>query len=386
MLTTWVRLSPTRAKGIPYRYFLERVDNSGLIRRNQHYVVRPGSLATVHARDYSDDTSGTGLAGWPTNGAASWEGTPSELANRSLSFLVVAFPVGLPGRQTQYLTAGRLPIVWAGYEQSIHSADGQLGPYREFRPGEQVTEDWGAFPLHPAPNVNLVGAIADSGATAPSLVSANRSGDTLRLDIWPFSDNAGNTGTRLTGVNDPGARVTGSYEIDENGKKIASGNPALSVLRFGDFYTTAALSPQPSTIRFTLDASITGARYPLSPASHTVWTWPSSHEASATVPRGWACRWVGAAAPHLRGRDCAAEPMMTLGYRVAGLALDGSAPAGRQAITLTVGHLQLAGGSEDHPGGGAGVLRRREDLARCYRHRLRRHLPHGVHRRRPAVT
>ena len=87
MLTTWVRLSPTRAKGIPYRYFLERVDNSGLIRRNQHYVVRPGSLATVHARDYSDDTSGTGLAGWPTNGAASWEGTPSELANKSLRFL-----------------------------------------------------------------------------------------------------------------------------------------------------------------------------------------------------------------------------------------------------------------------------------------------------------
>ena len=186
--------------------------------------------------------------------------------------------------------------MWAGYEQSIHSADGI---------GERV-------------------------------------GGHARLDIWPFSDNAGNTGTRLTGVNDPGARVTGSYEIDENGKKIASGNPALSVLRFGDFYTTAALSPQPSTIRFTLDASITGARYPLSPASHTVWTWRSSHEASATVPRGWACRWVSAAAPHLRGRDCAAEPMMTLGYRVAGLALDGSAPAGRQAITLTVGHLQLA--------------------------------------------
>lgn len=58
--------------------------------------------------------------------------------------------------------------------------------------------------------------------------------------------------------------------------------------------------------------------------------------AGATVPRGWACRWVGTA-PHLQGRDCAAEPMMTLGYRVAGLGLDGSADAtgGRIAETIT---------------------------------------------------
>lgn len=110
---------------------------------------------------------------------------------------------------------------------------------------------------------------------------------------------------------------------------------------FGDFHATAALGRKPSVIRFTLDAAITGANYPLSPATHTVWTWQSAHEAGATVPRGWACRWVGTA-PHLRGRDCVAEPMMTLGYRVAGLGLDGSVAAGRQSVGIGVGHLQLA--------------------------------------------
>jgi hypothetical protein len=332
VLTSWVRLSPKDANGIPYAYYLEHLDDSGLIRRSQQYVVRPGSLATVRARYYSDI---------PGNGVVTWLGVPSALANDALGFDEAGFPVRLPGRQTTYLTAGTPPIVWEGGEQSENSADGQLGPFREFRPGGHVTEDWGAFPLHPAPNVNLIGAIAGSNNLAPSLVSASRSGDTLTLDISPFSDNAHNRGTRFTGYNDEsGVTVAGRYEIDENGKKIASGK-AVSGVMFGDFYTTAALAPKLSTIRFTLDASVTGAHYPLSPASHTVWTWRSSHEAGATVPRGWACRWVSTP-PHLRGRDCAAEPMMTLGYRVAGLALDGSAPAGRQLITLTAGHLQLA--------------------------------------------
>jgi hypothetical protein len=34
--------------------------------------------------------------------------------------------------------------------------------------------------------------------------------------------------------------------------------------------------------------------------------------------------------------------MMTLGYRVAGLGLDGSAAVGRQSVGISVGHVQLA--------------------------------------------
>src|SRR5262249_21746656 len=159
------------------------------------------------------------------------------VASEYMGFDVAGNRVSLPGRQTQYFTAGNPPVVWEQWEQSGNSADGQLGPFRELRPG-QVTENWGAFPLHPAPNANLVGTVAGSHALAPGLVSASRSGDTLTLDISPFSDSSHDTGTRLTGANDSGARVTGRYEIDENGKKIASGNAAGSGIMFGDFYTT----------------------------------------------------------------------------------------------------------------------------------------------------
>ena len=331
-VTSWVRLFPRGAKGVPYQYYLEHFDNSGLLSSNQHYLVRPGTLATVHARFYSDI---------PGAGFAFFIGVPSAVANEPMAFDVTGNRVRLPGQQTQYFTAGSAPVVWEEWEQALSSADGQLGPFREFRPGEQVTEPWGVFPLHPSPNVNLVGAVAGDQDLAPSLISASRSGDTLTLDISPFSDGIGGTGTRFQGANDPGSRVTGSYEIDQDGKKIASGNAVGTGVTFGDFHTTAVLGLQPSTIRFTLDAAITGANYPLSSATRTVWTWRSAHEAGATVPRGWACRWVSTA-PHLRGRDCAAEPMMTLNYQVAGLGLDGSVAAGRQSVGVTVGHLRLA--------------------------------------------
>jgi hypothetical protein len=331
-VTSWIRLFPPGAKGVPYQYYLDHLDTSGLLSSNQHYVVRPGTLATVHARFYSDI---------PGTGFAFFIGVPSAVADEPMGFDVTGNRVRLPGRQTQYFTAGTPPVVWQEWEQSLDSADGQIGPFREFRPGERVTEPWGAFPLHPAPNVNLVGAVAGDQDLAPSLISASRSGDTLTLDLSPFSDGIGDTGTRFAGLNDPGIRLTGSYEIDEDGRKIASGNAVGTGVSFGDFHTTATLGPKPSVIRFTLGASITGANYPLSPATHTVWTWRSTHEAGATVPRGWACRWV-TTAPHLRGRNCVAEPMMTLGYRVAGLGLDGSVAAGRQSVGISVGHLQLA--------------------------------------------
>ena len=57
--------------------------------------------------------------------------------------------------------------------------------------------------------------------------------------------------------------------------------------------------------------------------------------------------------------------MMTLRYQVAGLALDGSAPPGRQMLTITAGHLPLARATSDHRRERPGVLQRRQDLARA---------------------
>ncbi len=99
------------------------------------------------------------------------------------------------------------------------------------------------------------------------------------------------------------------------------------------------LSPSPGTVTFALSVALPGRfGHTLSPASQTVWTWRSAHEAGAMLPRGWTC------VPNFRKpvRACAAEPMMTLEYAVAGLTLGGLAPPGLQTLHLTAGHLQLA--------------------------------------------
>jgi hypothetical protein len=58
---------------------------------------------------------------------------------------------------------------------------------------------------------------------------------------------------------------------------------------------------------------------------------------SSTLPAGWYCA-DGTA-------DCDAEPMMTLEYDVASLALDGTAPAGSQTLGIALGHIQPAAGT-----------------------------------------
>ena len=70
--------------------------------------------------------------------------------------------------------------------------------------------------------MNLTGA-ANVFFTIPS---ASRSGNTLVLDVTPFSDNVpGHLGSGFQlGIFGATGKVTGSYEIDQNGKKIAGGN------------------------------------------------------------------------------------------------------------------------------------------------------------------
>jgi hypothetical protein len=129
-------------------------------------------------------------------------------------------------------------------------------------------------------------------------------------------------------------QTSASYEIDQNGTKIAGG--AVPNF-FGPFAATAALRPAPSTIRFTLNAAESAKLSPLSVASHTVWTWRTAPAPGARLPDGWTCLPGGVA-----GRACAVQPMMTLRYSVVGLRLNGSAAPGQQVVRVQAGHLQLA--------------------------------------------
>jgi hypothetical protein len=189
---------------------------------------------------------------------------------------------------------------------------------------------WNQYPLHPQPDFNPGGP---GGALSLLQPSALRSGNTLELDTTPFSDNVpGHFGFGYYAG--PGASVSGRYEIEQNGRRIAAGNAVNGV-------PNVRLSPKPSVIKFTLTATRTGD-FPLSTASQTVWTWRSRRQPGARVPADWYCGYVYSGDQIRLIRQCAVQPMMTLGYQVHGLALDGTAAAGAQVITVSAGHLQLA--------------------------------------------
>lgn len=328
--------SPAKAPGMPYEYDAAFADTSGLI-RPQHYVLRPSGLATVHARYYSDMTT-TGAESRFGVFPVQWRTVPG----------VLFLSRRMPRQQTEYMT-GNPATLWAdGAEQSNRDlAGGQLDDLRTFRAGEHLTENWNAYPLHAGYNTNLVGAANPSRPPAPTLPSASRQGNMLTLDVMPFSDSTrGHLSASgfVGGLAGPFGKIAGHYQIDENGKAIAAGNPLRhdqEVGPFGEFHTQVTLNPHPTVIRFVLDASRKAKIYTISTASHTVWTWRSRRETGARLPAGWACGVTGLDAP-TGGRSCAVQPMMTLGYTVAGLSLHGSTRPGRQALHLSAGHLQLA--------------------------------------------
>jgi hypothetical protein len=308
--------SPSTAKGVPYVYDLAH-QTSGVIPA-QRFVVNQASLATENARFYSA-AAGTGLVG---------RVPVFPLQAQTACYVGSLFPTPLPASQTVYLSAGRALLWLESYIQSSagFGSGGQVGAPLAFAAGQRMTEDWGAYPLHPEPNARV------TALTGPSLVpvSASRAGNTLRLAMTAFSDSV--TGHTGYGVNRP-YKAAGSYEIDQNGTKVAGG--ALAHFD-GSFEATATLGAPASVIKFTLSTSEPGRLNPLSTASQTVWTWQSAHESGVTLPAGWTCLPTGQP-----DRSCAVQPMRTLGYDVAGLGLNGTAGPGQQTVRLTVGQLQL---------------------------------------------
>jgi hypothetical protein len=304
--------SPPGSSGTPYAYSLADSGLAGLIPA-QHFTASPANLATI-SENYYQDTASTGS--WCTIGG-------NIMPNGAGAFSCLVLPLRLPGTQTQYLSAAPSAVWQTSYTQSRTAlAGGQSTGLENFRPRQQVAQNWNAYPLHPQPDVQtLHGRLAQQ---IPAFPSAFRTGNVLRLRITPFSDNY--TGHFGTGFRDG----TGSYAIYQNGTRVASGNPAAGIRK-------VRLSPNPSVIKFTLTASRQRSKFPLSSASATTWTWRSAPRPGATVPPSWYCGFRF----HLLHR-CAIQPMMTLTYQVAGLALNGTAAAGSQTINLSVGHLPLA--------------------------------------------
>ena len=285
----------------------------------QRHVVNQAALATVHLRYYSSIRS-VGLSGTFPNLPVNQICLPGGTL-----FSVIRFPA----KQTVYALAGR-QLSWQTQfiqNEAQDNSGGQISPLQTFLPGSQQTQNFGAYPLHPTPNMRL----SDVAGLPPVPVSAGRAGNTLRLAMTAFSDSVpGHVGQGTF----PPFHTAASYEIEQNGTKIAGGTlPNFT----GLFSADATLSPAPSTIRFSLNAARSAKLDPLSTASHTVWTWRSAAVPGAKLPAGWTCQPSGIA-----DRACAAQPMMTLRYGVVGLGQDGATAPGQQVVRVLVGHLQLA--------------------------------------------
>jgi hypothetical protein len=315
--------------GIPYEYTLSYTGPPGIIPPQRH-VVPASDLATIHERFYQPVTS---TGDWAFNGSF-----PGTNANKDSWFGFIE-PAGkavkLPGRLTEYAGGtGSALMEWGGQYGPFRGVQNVGGDTRLLRPGEHLTDNWSAYPLHPGVNALLTTLPNMFWMFGDIIPSAVRTGNTLQLEVDPFDDNQ--PGHEIGLVQPAGlAQATGTYQIDQNGKKIASGD-AVAAAKFGNFYTTATLSPKPSTVRFSLNYTRTSTDFPLSTATSTVWTFRSAPVTTAArLSPGWSCvRYA------YQPKGCAAQPMMTLDYAVAHLRLDGTAPAGPQTVHLTVGHLQ----------------------------------------------
>ena len=299
-------ISPSSDKGTPYAYNLAFAGPVGTI-PGQHFVVTPASLATVQERySVSSPTHGE----WTTSG-----GYLPQLGSIFFSFTP---EITMPGLQTQYMTGGP-SIVW---ESAFFADNGaaQLDGIRTLLPGQQLTENWNQYPLHPQPDAQLLtGQLARIFSQVPS---AFRVGNQLLLSPAPVSDNqVGHFGL---------AGYSSRFTARQNGRLIArSGFGGLALFK---------VSGKPSVIRFALHVQQDDPLSVLSPATDTVWTFRTSPRPHAVIPPSWFCFEPDGNTTN----RCAIQPMLTLSYQVSQIGLNGVAPAGPQQIAVTVGHIQLA--------------------------------------------
>ena len=329
LLTSDIFGSP-RGTRVPYQYAVSYAGPPGTIPAAERYRVRAGDLATVNESYYQSSASG----GW-------WRVVTSQQAANTGTG-PWNFPITTPGRDVLYVGGNVRGLTWqTGYwavSPSGANDGGQMQGY-VLAPGRHragtLAGTWNRYPLHPAANVVLAPQPPQWGIQP----TAARNQNTLRLDLTPFTDNQpGDLGTGFGRV--AGSAVTGSYQIDANGKRIAGGNAVTAAGGAQDLSVPASLGSGSPLVRVSLSASRQGPGFGLATASHTVWTWRSARGPSAKLPPGWYC-WINPATGHRYNR-CTVQPMMTLGYDVAGLGPAESAPPGRQAVTVTAGHLQLA--------------------------------------------
>ena len=171
----------------PYEYDLA-YGATGIIPR-QEIMATPGSLATVHARYYSDVTSGGDVVA-----------TGLFRPQFNDEVFGPAYRVRMPRTQTEYLTGNPAVTWWQGmgqYTEDVFGlqrvSGGQFGGPKVYHAGQHLTRNWDAYPLHTG--VSTRGGVALLGAGVRTATpSATRAGNVLNLQVTPFSDSNGDRG------------------------------------------------------------------------------------------------------------------------------------------------------------------------------------------------
>src|SRR5438552_14680692 len=107
-----------------------------------------------------------------------------------------------------------------------------------------------------APTITLINGDRFPGPVNPILepaeraASATRAGNVLTMFVTAFSDNTpGHLGSGLAPSDlggEPGVKDAATFEVDQNGRKVASGDATKAQA------WQATLGPGPASIRFTL--------------------------------------------------------------------------------------------------------------------------------------
>ncbi len=302
--------SPPKLKGTPYNYNLDFPGPPGIV-PSQHFAVTSANVATVNERVYDSARS---MAFPSTVGG--------NLAQLSQEFLIgLGTAIKAPGEQTEYMSGGP-SFAWDTDVFTDNNAF-QEDTFHTLANGRTFTENWNQYPLHPQPFRQLL--TGKLGAFFVQIPSAFRVGNELWFVPNVFSDNDSQFGHL------GGAESSGTYEITDNGKRIASGG-------FNEF-ARAKLTSAASTVSFSLnEVQQPNPLTLLSQGTDTVWTMRTASAPKAVVPKTWEC----VTKNFNPTQHCRVPSMLTLNYQVNNLGLNGVVPAGPQQVSVSVGHVELA--------------------------------------------
>jgi hypothetical protein len=285
----------------------------GSIPRSLAETVTTSQLATIHASYHS-----------PYPGRAEFESRSATMPWQA-SMTFAASTLAAPLARTEYV----LPVpglLWF-HDVVIDEQDffgftqDTVHPYQA---GQNLSDDWTSQPSPPGLEQETA-----AGETCPVC----RSGDTLSLQLMPFTDAAGHYQL-------PDPTVSSQLSLYQDG--TLTGQAASTFAQF-------PMSPSPASYRLVLDQSRQAPWWPTTTQTDTTWTWNSQERPPDQLPPGWTCptgggggRTPSAATLSAATTGCSFEPLLFVGYQT-GAGADDVVPAGSQAtVGLSVGHQEGA--------------------------------------------